>query len=51
MEGSTAARLPLKEDHRSTRRQELIDAAIASIAEHGGPILMDKPLAGQLREE
>ena len=35
MEGSTAARLPLKEDHRSTRRQELIDAAIASIAEHG----------------
>jgi len=35
VEGSTAARLPLKEDHRSTRRQELIDAAIASIAEHG----------------
>jgi TetR/AcrR family transcriptional repressor of bet genes len=35
MAGSAAARLPLEGDHRSTRRQQLIDAAIGSIAEHG----------------
>jgi TetR/AcrR family transcriptional repressor of bet genes len=32
---SAAARLPLEEDHRSARRQQLIDAAISSIAENG----------------
>ena len=35
MAGSAAARLPLEGDHRSTRRQQLLDAAITSIAEHG----------------
>ncbi|MBW2667686.1 MAG: TetR family transcriptional regulator, partial [Deltaproteobacteria bacterium] len=35
MAGSAAAKLPPEGDHRSTRQQQLIDAAISSIAEHG----------------
>ncbi len=35
MKGSAAARLLQEEDHRSARRQQLIDAAMSSIAEHG----------------
>lgn len=35
MAGSAAAELPPERDHRSTRRQQRIDAAIRSLAEHG----------------
>ncbi len=35
MRDSAAARLAQEEDHRSARRQQLIDAAMSSIAEHG----------------
>jgi len=33
--GSVSAKLPPEGDHRSTRHQQLINAAISSIAEHG----------------
>ena len=35
MTDSAVARLAQNEDHRSARRQQLIDAAMSSIAEHG----------------
>ncbi len=35
MKDSAAARLAREEDHRGARRQQLIDAAMSSIAEHG----------------
>ena len=35
MAGSAASKLPGEGRHRGARRQELIDAAITSIAEHG----------------